>query len=466
MLSELWHKRLITLIISTALFMEALDSTILNTAIPAMSRSLHVNPIDLKIALISYLLSLAIFIPISGWVADKFGSKRVFMCALLVFTASSFWCGFTNNLSELIVGRMLQGVGGALAAPVGRLIILRTFERHQVISAMNAVVMVAALGALLGPLLGGIITQYSSWRWIFWINIPVGIIAYVLTMVGLKAMPPKPTPPLDKLGFLLFGVSLALFTFGLSSFSETIISNTLTLGIITSALLLFLGYIWHSRTQPHPIIKTQLLHLHTLRVSIIGNLLLRLSLGAVPFLLPLLLQIALHYSPTLSGLVLGPPALGILIAKPISLPMLRALGYKRLLILNTILVALFLGLFSFITAQTPIYYIGILTFFFGGLVSVQYTAMNSLGYADVPTEQLSAATSMISTMQQLTLSFGVAVAAILLRAFSSHHAALSLYAFHHTFVMLGIITLCALFIFIRLKPEDGLQMISKQSTNT
>ena len=216
--------RIIPLIVSLAFFMEAMDSTIINTSIPAMSSSLNVNPIDLKIALISYLLSLAMFIPISGWLADKFGMKKIFIAAFFIFTVSSLWCGFSQNLTELVIARFFQGIGGALNLPVGRLIILRTFGRQQLISIMSRVVMVGALGMMLGPVLGGQITHYLSWHWIFWINLPIGCLAIGLAMYGLTNPPAQPVPPLDKMGFLLFGLGLALLTFGLSEMSESTIS--------------------------------------------------------------------------------------------------------------------------------------------------------------------------------------------------------------------------------------------------
>ena len=228
-------KQMIIFVVSLALFMEALDTTILNTAIPAMSRSLNVNPIDLKIALISYLLSLAIFIPISGWVADKFGIKRVFISALVLFTLSSFWCGFAHKLFELVIARALQGVGGSMALPVGRLFLVRIFERHEVVNIISRVVMVAALGMMLGPVLGGVITHYISWPWIFWVNIPVGILAIYLACLWLPSIPLEKVPPLDKLGFILFGASLAGVTFGMSALSESMLPLSLGVMIVLAA---------------------------------------------------------------------------------------------------------------------------------------------------------------------------------------------------------------------------------------
>lgn len=454
--------RIIPVIVSLAFFMEAMDTTIINTSIPAMASSLHVDPINLKIALISYLLSLAIFIPISGWLADKFGMKRIFISAFVIFTLSSLWCGFSQNLTELVIARFLQGIGGALNLPVGRLIILRTFGRQQLIQAMSRVVMVGAVGMMLGPVLGGLITHYLSWHWIFWINLPIGLLAIGLATRGLnKDTLTHYVPPLDKGGFLLFGTALAALTFGLSAMSESTVSLLQASGVILVAMILFCAYILHSRHQPHPIVKTELLKLRTFRISVIGNLLSRLGFGGVPFLVPLLLQIGLGFSAQFSGLLLAPTAIGVLLVKLYLLPLLRLFGYKNLLILNTVLAALSLWSFIIVDVGTPFYGIACLTFFYGFIVSIQYSTMNTLAYANVPAEHMSAATSIMSTLQQLAQSFGVAVSALFLRCFSSSHPSLVLTPkiFHHTFFAVGLITLCSTLIYLHLKIEDGQQMI-------
>ena len=368
-------KNIILLIVSFAMFMEAVDTTIINTAIPVMAHSLNVNPLDLKLALISYLLSLAIFIPISGWIADKFGIKPVFITAVCVFTLSSIWCGFTQNLWELICARIVQGLGGSLTMPVGRLIILRTCERHELIAKMSLVVMVASLGMMLGPLLGGVISHNFSWRWIFWVNVPFGILTVLLSIKLLPNMPPRPVPPLDKIGFILFGSGLAALTFGLSMLSESDSSNTPSIVILILAVFLLIIYVHHSRLKKHPIIKVELFRTRTFSVGVISNLFTRLSFGGIPFLLPLLLQIGLSHSSQLSGFLLAPVALGVFLVKPLSFYILRWFGYKNLLILNTILLSFSIWSFCSINASSTIYEIGFLTFIFGFLISLQYTGM-------------------------------------------------------------------------------------------
>jgi EmrB/QacA subfamily drug resistance transporter len=450
------YKRFIPFIVSFAFFMEALDTTIINTAIPAMAQSLAVNPVDLKIALISYLLSLAVFIPISGWLADRMGAKPVLLSALSIFSLASLWCGFSHSLLELVIARTFQGMGGAMMLPVGRLILVRTFARHELINTMSRVIIVGALGVMLGPVLGGVITHYFSWHWIFWVNLPVGLFTITMVTLLLPHTQPKKVPPLDKLGFILFGISLAGFTFSLSIFSESGEHTLMATAIMLSSILLMMLYILHSRRKKHPIVKVELFYLRTFRISVFGNLFSRLGFGGMPFLMPLLFQIALGYSAQASGFLIAPIALGILAIKPFTL------GYKKLLITNTLCVGLGLCAFSFISNATPWFVIAIFTFIYGFLTSTQYSGMNSLAYIEISEEHLSAATSIMSTLQQISQSFGVAIGALLLRYFSSqsaHGFTLSIAVFHHTFLALGMLTLLSTLIFLNLKPHDGDQMI-------
>ena len=462
MLKSFVPQKMLPFIVSLSFFMEAVDTTILNTAIPAISQSLLVDPVDLKIALISYLLSLAIFIPISGWLADRFGAKRIFITALCVFTLGSFGCGLAQNLTHLVIARFIQGLGGALGLPVGRLLIIRAVGRENLISTMNHVVTVGSLGMMLGPVIGGVITHYFSWHWIFWVNIPVGFMAIFLANNGIKDNECQAVPPLDKFGFLLFGMALALFTFGLSALSETTFSSWVSLVIIGCAMVLFVAYQRHSRGIAYPIVKTDLLTLRTFKVSVVGNLISRLGFGGVPFLVPLLLQIGLGYPSEISGFLLAPIAIGVLISKHFYLPLLRRYGYRRLLIINTFLAGCSIWTFMMINASTSLYAIGGITFLYGCIISVQYGLMNSLAYADISTEKLSAATSIMGTIQQIAQSLGVAVSAVLIRYFIllySEDSTLNPTVFHATFFSVGLITLLSSLVFFQLKPEDGQQMI-------
>ena len=455
-------KRITMFTVSLGLFMDVLDSNILNTAIPVMAKNFQVHPIDLKIALISYLLSLAIFIPISGWVADRFGTKRIFIAAMGLFTFSSFLCGYAHTLLELVIARSIQGIGGAFMISVGRLIIARTFERHQLVEAMNAVIMVVSLAVMLGPFVGGVITEHLSWPWIFWVNIPAGILAIAIAIYGLQDNEPKKKRPFDFLGFVLFGGSLALLCFALSELSESNDNLRATISTLAIAILLLLVCLRHATKHPHPVIDTALFRFRTFRISVFGNLLARLGFGGMPFLLPLLQQIGLGFSPQLSGLLLIPVAIGIIFAKCFAYRILRKIGYKRFLIGNTLCVGLVLATFQTISLSTPLLVIACLTFTFGAFTAAQYTGMNSLAFAEISKDDLSASTSITSTTQVLAQTLGVAVSAILLRIFASFlkdSAHLTTAVFHHAFMGMSVLTFLAVFVFIGLKADDGKQML-------
>ena len=461
-------ERIIPFIISLAFFMESLDATVLNSAIPVIAHSLQVHPINLKISLITYLLSLAIFIPISGWMADKFGVKKIFITAILIFTISSFFCGISTNIFELSAARFIQGIGGALNLPVGRLIILRYFKGKNILSIMNQVIMVGAFGMMMGPLLGGFISQYFSWQWIFWINLPVGLFAAGLAYYWLPKFPFLIMPPLDTIGFILFGSSLACLTLGASELSETSLSINTPLIIILSAVLLFLIYIWHSKHQEHPIVKVKLLKQDVFRISVIGNFFSRLVFSSVPFVMPLLLQLVFGYSPHLSGILLSPLAIGVMLAKPLSILLLRQMGYKWLLITNSVFAGLVILTFTMITIHTPIIIIGSLMLLYGIFVSLQFGAVNTLGYSDTAHEDLSAATSIVSTCQQLAQSLGVALCALILRVISSvfsENFLLTTFTFDMVFVVLSVMMLFTAWLFTKLNLVGNTlpNQVSKQA---
>lgn len=457
-MTDIIKHRALIFVVSLALFMESLDANILNTAIPSMAKSLAVNPIDLKIALIGYLLSLAIFIPVSGWAADKYGAKKLFLSAIIIFSLSSLWCGFTTSLPELVIARVFQGLGGSMMLPVARLILLRTVGKNQLIVAMGRVIMVSALGIMLGPVLGGIITHYWSWRWIFWINIPVGLFTFILGCYLLKPTQKLSVAKLDKIGFALFGLGLAGFTFALSAFSETTLKDSTAILILTGACLFLFGYFWHSRHSKNPIIQPALFYSRVFRIASAGNLTTRIGFAGTPFLIPLLLQIGLGYSAPVSGALLIPMALGVILVKKPTANLLRIFGYKYLLLLNTMLISSFLFSFSLLTIHTPLAVIATIIFFFGMVTSIQYGCMNSLAYGCIEQSHYSAATSFISILQQLGNSLGVAASALFLRFFSLNsgsHFSLTPTVFHHSFIAMSSLTLCSILIFMRLLAQDG-----------
>lgn len=457
---------MIPFVVSLAMFMEAIDGTVINTAIPSMSSSLNINPIDLKIALISYLLSLAIFIPISGWVADKYGIKRVFLIALSIFMVSSFFCALANTLTQLVIARIFQGMGGSFMLPLGRLIIVSTYQKHELVNKMSQVVVVGALGMMLGPTLGGVITQHLSWRWIFYINIPVGLLNIILAYRWLEHVKPKAVPKLDIKGLLLFGSALCLLTFGLSAVTESHLGIFHVLIDLFSSFILFVLYYFHSRKQSHPVVNTKLFGFKTFYISILGNLFSRLSFGGLLFALSLLLQICLGYSPQVAGFLFAPTAIGVLVVKPFSFRILQTLGFKNLLIGNTILIGLLLFAFSGINEMTSFAMIGFLNFLFGALTALQYTGANSIAYSEITTEYYSAATSVMSTMQQISQSLGVAVTAILIQVFSDHFfksEIISLISIRYTFLSMGLLTFSSILVFLQIKPRDGAALLIKKN---
>lgn len=439
--------------------MEALDTTVLNTAIPVMASHFGVNPLQLKLALISYLLSLAVFVPISGWLADKFGAKRIFIFAIGFFSFASLLCGFSNGLLSLVIFRLLQGLGGALTLPVARLIVIRTSPRNELVSNMGLVVMVASLGMMLGPLMGGFLTSHLSWRVIFWVNVPVGIFTILGTWRYLPEMPSSRVPRFDILGFILFGTSLLLLTWSFSAMDALSVHLFLCyfiIGIISLGL-----YALHSRRTKHPVIHSELFRIRTFRIAVLGNLLCRLGFGGIPFLLPLFYQICLKFSPEFSGLLLSPLALGVLTAKPLFPKILKWLRYRYFLLMNTSLVCVTMWLFIAIGENPSFYFLALLTYLYGFLLSMQYGGMNSLAYADIEEEILSSATSIMSMIQQLSQTFGVATAAFLMHFFTEGdpYRLMTIKSFHETFFALGLITLISSFIFIAVKKDDGENLI-------
>jgi EmrB/QacA subfamily drug resistance transporter len=451
-------KLLISAIVSLAMFMEATDTTIINTAIPSMARNLLANPIDLKIALISYLLSLAVFIPISGWMADKYGARNVFTSAVGIFTLSSLLCGYSHNLYELVVARTFQGTGGAMMMPVARLVVVRLFDRSELVMALNRIIMPALIGPALGPVLGGLITHYYSWRWIFFVNIPFGIICMIAAWHLMENTKLSERRPLDVMGFILFGFSLASLTFGLSLISESAVSLSTSLVIIIASVIGLCLYFWHSRNIAYPILNTSLLKLRTFRLSFLGNLFCRIGVGGLAFLVPLLLQVGLGYSAALAGALIFPTAVGALFTKLIVRNLLKRWGFKLLLIVNTVLLGCSLWLFCLVDAKTSYLTILLYNFIYGVLISCQYSGMNPLAYADVPAEQYSFATSMINVVQQISVSFGVATCALLLKWFVGFHQKnpiLTVTDFHYTFFAVGIITILSIAIFSFLRSGDG-----------
>ncbi len=452
-------KALLPWLVAIAFFMESLDTTILNTAVPAISRALDVTPLSMKSVLSSYTLALAVFIPISGWMADRFGTRRVFASAIGLFTLGSLLCGLTSNIHLLVVCRILQGFGGAMMVPVGRLTLVRTFDRSEFVKAMSFVAIPGLVGPMLGPVVGGLIVDYLHWRVIFFLNIPVGIIGLILVYLHLPDYRENTRHPLDVVGLILFGAGIALLSYVLEIFGEHLLSPMEITGLLVLSLALLGGYGLHALRTPWPLLQLSLFRIRSFATAVGGSFFTRLGIGGVPFLLPLLYQVGLGLTPVQSGLLIAPQALAALSTKFLLPKMLERIGYRNILIGNTVVLGVMLMLFATIHSGTPIWLIVIQALVYGVLTSTQFTAMNTLVYADVPKSEASGASSIASTCQQLSASFGVAAAglttAFLLPSVGTGHPRSLIGGLHQAFLVLGLFTVVSTLIFSRLHPGDG-----------
>jgi EmrB/QacA subfamily drug resistance transporter len=437
--------------------MEQLDSTILATALPTMARSFGVSPLDMSVALTGYLLSLAVFIPMSGWIADRFGARNVFCAAIAIFMAGSLMCAQAPNLAFLVVARILQGLGGAMMVPVGRLVILKTVPRAQFVSAMAWVMVPALIGPVLGPMVGGAIVTYFDWRWIFYINLPLGLIGILLASRHIENVREEQRRPFDGLGLLFSGVSLGslLFAFetgGRGEASPATALGLLAVGIVSGAL-----YIRHARRHAAPILDLTLMRLQTFRLSVVAGGLARISAGAMPFLLPLMMQLGFGMSAVHSGLVTFISAAGAMAMKASAGPILRRFGFRNTLIWNSVLASCFLAIYAAFRPDWPLLAIYALLLIGGFSQSLQFTAYNTIAYADVERERMSAATSFYTTMQQMMLSLGICVSASVLNlsvAISGREMPV-MADFSAAFLTVTSIALLAAFVCARLPRDAG-----------
>jgi EmrB/QacA subfamily drug resistance transporter len=452
-------KRLLPWLVAVAFFMESLDTTILNTAVPTISEALHVTPLAMKSVLASYTLSLAIFIPISGWMADRFGTRRVFASAIGLFTMGSLLCGISSDIRLLVACRILQGCGGAMMVPVGRLTLVRTFAKSELIRAMSFVSIPALIGPMLGPVAGGLIVGYFHWRVIFFVNIPIGLLGLVMVYLHLPDFREEHTHPLDVVGLILFGSGIALLSYVLEIFGEHTLSPVEMSALLVLAMALIGGYLLHAREKEFPLLELSLFRIRTFRASVSGSFFTRLGIGGVPFLLPLLYQVGMGFTPIQSGLLIMPQAIASMSTKFLLPKILNRLGYRGVLVSNTVIIGISLLLFATIGLGTPVWLIVLLAFCYGAFTSLQYTSMNTLVYADIVEEQTSNASSIASTMQQMSMSFGVATAGLATVFFIPHGAhsspPLMTHGVHEALLALGIFTVISSSIFHGLKSGDG-----------
>jgi EmrB/QacA subfamily drug resistance transporter len=457
-------KNLLPWLVAVAFFMESLDTTILNTAVPAISEALHVTPLSMKAVLASYTLSLAVFIPISGWVADKFGTRRVFAAAIGLFTLGSFLCGISSSIDALVACRVLQGIGGSMMVPVGRMTLVRTFAKSDLLRAMSFVSIPALVAPMLGPIAGGLIVGYLHWRWIFFVNIPIGLAGLVLVYLHLPDYREEVTHALDVVGLILFGSGIALLSYVLEVFGEHTLGVREITGLLVVSLSLLAGYWVHAKTLRFPLLQLSLFRIRTFRAAVGGGFFTRLGIGGVPFLLPLLYQVGLGFTPIQSGLLIIPQALAAISINAVIPRLLARLGYRGVLVSNTIIIGLLLLVFATIGVTTPVWVIVALGFLYGGFTALQYTSMNTLVYADITEEETSAANSIFSTVQQMAISFGVATAglatAFFLPKFSQSNSNLMIEGLHKALFSLGILTILSTIVFRSLKRDDG-QVVSQ-----
>lgn len=413
----------------------------------------------MKAVLASYTLSLAVFIPISGWTADRFGTRRVFSSAIGLFTLGSCLCGMSSNIHLLVACRILQGMGGAMMVPVGRLTLVRAFPKSELIRAMSFVSIPALIAPMLGPLAGGVIVVYLHWRSIFFLNVPIGLLGLLLVHLHLPDYREENTHPLDYAGLVLFGSGIALLSYVLEIFGEHTLSAREIASLLAISFLLLAGYIIHGNDSAYPLLRLVLFRIRTFRVAVLGGFITRIGIGGVPFLLPLLYQIGLGYTPIQSGLLIMPQALGALSVKAVMRPLLRMFGYRRVLIANTTIIGILLAAFAKIGKETPVVLILMLQFWYGWFTSLQYTCMNTLVYADTHEEEASSASSIASTMQQLSISFGVALAGMMSALFLPRNATSMSYqvilGIHEAFLTLAVMTIVSALVFGGLRSGDG-----------
>jgi EmrB/QacA subfamily drug resistance transporter len=454
--------RLLPLIVACALFIENMDSTVLSTSLPAIAADLATDPIALKLALTTYLLALAVFIPVSGWVADRFGARATFVSAIAVFLLGSVGCALSDSLGALVAGRFVQGAGGAMMVPVGRLVLLRTIPKAEMVQALSWVTIPALVGPMVGPPLGGFITTYFDWRWIFLINLPIGALGMILGLRFIPATREQP-PPLDWLGFALAGGGLGAAMFGFSTLGQYLVPIELAIASLVLGLTALVGYVVHERRHEHALLDLELFRLATYRAGVVGGSLFRIGIGATPFLLPLMLQLGFGLSPVQSGLLTFVSAMGAIFMKTLAARTLKVLGFKRVLVWNALLASALLCAFGLFRPGTPEIFIMATLLVSGCCRSLQFTSLNAISYADVDSRRMGQASSLSGMLQQLSLSLGVAIGGYSLEIFGAlaGRSATALPNFYWAFVVVGLISASSAWWAWRLPRNAGAEMAGR-----
>ena len=454
-------QRLIPLIVATALFMENMDSTVIATSLPAIAADIGTSPLTLKLAITSYLLSLAVFIPASGWTADRFGARMVFAIAIGVFMLGSIGCALASSVTHFVIARILQGLGGAMMTPVGRLVLLRSIDKSGLVSAMAWMTMPALIGPVIGPPLGGFITTYFSWHWIFLINIPIGLLGIFMALKYIDPIKSVNPERFDLYGLVLAGIGLAGIAFGLSVAGLNLLPWTVVTALVAIGTVSMTLYVIHARRTGSPVLDFSLLRLTTLRSAVIGGFLFRVGIGALPFLLPLLMQVGFGLSPFQSGLVTFASAVGAMGMKTLAGRIIRTFGFRNMMTINALVSTVFLAACALFTVHTPLLLIMIILVVGGFFRSLQFTAINTVAYAEIEPAQMSRATTLVSVNQQLAISAGVAAGAFSVEStmWWRHATALDASMFAPAFVVVSIISAGSAW-FFRQMPDDAGHEIS------
>ena len=434
-------QRIVPLIVAVALFMENMDSTVIATSLPAIAADIGTDPLTLKLAVTSYLLSLAVFIPVSGWTADRFGARTVFRAAIAVFMLGSIGCALSQSLAHFVVARIVEGIGGAMMTPVARLILVRSVDKRELINAMVWVTLPALIGPLLGPALGGFITTYISWHWIFLINIPIGLAGIVLATIFIEDVRAQTPDPFDPLGMLLAGLGIGGLAFGGSVLGLDLLPLPVVLALMAGGAVAAYAYVRHARRTPAPVLDLSLLQIPTMRAAVLGGFIYRSGIGAMPFLLPLLLQLGFGLTAFQSGLITLSNVVGAMGMKTVIPLILRRFGFKLALTVNALISA-------------ALRVVG------GFFRSLEFTSLNTIAYADVDQRRMSRATSLVAVAQQLSISTGVAIGALAvdLTLRWRGHATITAADFQPAYITIALISACAFFVFVRLPPDAGAEL--------
>ena len=450
-------RRFLPWVVAIAFFMQTLDGTILNTTLPTMARDLGESPLRMQSVVIAYVLTVALFIPASGWLADRFGTRRTFISAILLFSLGSLLCALSPSLPWLVAARVVQGVGGSLLLPVGRLAVLRAYPRAELLKVLSFVTIPGLVGPLLGPPLGGWLVEVATWHWVFLINLPVGVIGVFASLRYMPDLRGAVGQRFDWPGFVMFSLGLVLVSLGLQGLGEHAFSAAMSIVLMLAGLASMAAYWVHAARAEKALFSLALFQIPTFSIGILGNLFARLGSGAMPFLTPLFLQVGLGYSPSRAGLTMVPIVLGAMLIKFFAEPVIKRFGYRRVLVSNTLLLGCFIAGFSLVDAGTP--HAAILAYLalFGVVNSMQFTAMNTLTLGDLDDVRASAGNSLLSVVMQLSMSLGVAAAGALLAAFAVPVAQGSglLHTFHATYICMGLLSVLAAGIFFQLGRREG-----------